>query len=73
MRLLTRRSMVGSGSKARVETTQTVPNRVAYPPMDEGRIRKIIHIDMDAFYADEPCKGSCSTTPRSPYRVVEQR
>jgi hypothetical protein len=21
------------------------------PPMDEGRIRKIIHIDMDAFYA----------------------
>jgi hypothetical protein len=49
MRLLTHRSLLGSGSKARVATTQAVPNRVAYPPMDEGRICKIIHVDMDAF------------------------
>lgn len=27
------------------------PNRVTYRPMDEERVRKIIHIDMDAFYA----------------------
>jgi hypothetical protein len=64
MRLLTHRSSLGSGSKARVETTQAVPNRVAYPPMDEGRIREIIHVEMDAFYAsvgrrDKPAfKGS---------------
>ena len=26
-------------------------SQVLQPPMDEGRIRKIIHVDMDAFYA----------------------
>ena len=26
-------------------------SQVPHPPMDEGRIRKIIHVDMDAFYA----------------------
>jgi hypothetical protein len=35
------------------DSTEVVDLRsqVPHPPMDEGRIRKIIHVDMDAFYA----------------------
>src|ERR1700728_1389172 len=36
---------------SRFDRGRRLRNRVPHPPMDERRIRKIIHIDMDAFYA----------------------
>src|ERR1700690_2828378 len=36
---------------SRFDRGRLLRSQVPHPPMDEGRIRKIIHIDMDAFYA----------------------
>src|SRR5882724_7286769 len=36
---------------SRFDRGRRLRSQVPHPPMDEARIRKIIHIDMDAFYA----------------------